>query len=121
MTHPADVADIARQAAILVGKAEALGVTLRITAAPRQPLAMGNHIHVIDAWPARHGKPTAAVGRSSGAAESSFMERCAPGFTRETNGLPSQTPRPISDREWAAQPANLREGCTAHVNGVGDI
>jgi hypothetical protein len=29
--------------------------------------------------------------------------------------------RPMSDREWAAQPANLREGCTVHVPGVGDI
>jgi hypothetical protein len=27
----------------------------------------------------------------------------------------------MSDREWAAQPANLREGCTVHVDGVGDI
>lgn len=27
----------------------------------------------------------------------------------------------ISDREWAAKPANLREGCTTHVQGVGDI
>lgn len=32
-----------------------------------------------------------------------------------------QKPRPISDREWAAQPANLREGCTVHVPGVGDL
>lgn len=27
----------------------------------------------------------------------------------------------MSDREWAAQPANLREGCTVHVPGVGDL
>jgi len=53
MTHPADVTDILRQAAILVGKAEALGVTLRITVEPLQPLAMGHHHHVIEAWPAR--------------------------------------------------------------------
>lgn len=30
-------------------------------------------------------------------------------------------PRRMSDREWAAQPANLREGCTVHVPGVGDL
>lgn len=53
MTHPADVQDILRQAAILVGKAEALGVTLRITGEPLKPLAMGNQKYVIDAWPAR--------------------------------------------------------------------
>ena len=70
MTHPADVIDIARQAAILVGRAEALGVTLRITGQPRQPLAMGNHMHVIDAWPARHGAPVwKEVGRLSGASQ----------------------------------------------------
>lgn len=27
----------------------------------------------------------------------------------------------MSDREWAAMPANLREGCTVHVPGVGDL
>lgn len=27
----------------------------------------------------------------------------------------------MSDREWAAQPANLREGATTHVPGVGDL
>ena len=63
MTHPADVIDIARQAAILVGKAEAMGVTIRITGEPLQPLAMGNHKHVIDARPARHAKPPVPVGR----------------------------------------------------------
>lgn len=57
MTHPADVKDIERQAAILVGKAEALGVTLRIAGEPLKPLAMGNQKHVIDAWPARHPTP----------------------------------------------------------------
>lgn len=30
-------------------------------------------------------------------------------------------PRPISDREWAALSAGLREGCTVHVPGVGDL
>lgn len=29
--------------------------------------------------------------------------------------------REMSDREWAALPANLREGCTVHVDGVGDL
>lgn len=27
----------------------------------------------------------------------------------------------MSDREWSALPANLREGCTTHVSGVGDL
>ena len=27
----------------------------------------------------------------------------------------------ISDREWAAQPSGLREGCVKHVDGVGDL
>jgi len=40
---------------------------------------------------------------------------------------PTPAPEPVyekremSDREWAAQPANLREGCTVHVPGVGDL
>lgn len=29
--------------------------------------------------------------------------------------------REMNNREWAAQPANLRDGCTLHVQGVGDI
>lgn len=29
--------------------------------------------------------------------------------------------KPMSDREWSAQPAGIREGCTAHVAGVGDL
>lgn len=29
--------------------------------------------------------------------------------------------RELSDREWSALPSNLREGCTTHVPGVGDI
>lgn len=35
--------------------------------------------------------------------------------------ITGSTPRPISDREWAAQPANLREGCTVHIPGGGDM
>lgn len=35
--------------------------------------------------------------------------------------ITGSTPRPISDREWAAQPANLREGCTVHAPVVGDL
>jgi hypothetical protein len=42
------------QAEYLVRRAEALGVTLRIDLAPQKPLAMGNHIHRVEAWPARH-------------------------------------------------------------------
>jgi hypothetical protein len=42
---------------MLVGDAEALGVTLRITGEPLKPLAMGNQRHVIDARAARHGAP----------------------------------------------------------------
>lgn len=34
---------------------------------------------------------------------------------------PVPLPPRMSDREWAAQPANLREGCTVHVPGVGDL
>lgn len=29
--------------------------------------------------------------------------------------------KPMSDRAWAAQPAGLREGCTVHVPGVGNL
>jgi hypothetical protein len=55
--HPVDVADIAREAAILVGRAEAMGVKLRITQAPNTPLAMGNTRPVIETWAARGGVP----------------------------------------------------------------
>jgi len=56
MMHPTatEVADIQMQAALLVRKAEAMGVTLRISGRPRQPLAMGNQHHEIQVWPARH-------------------------------------------------------------------
>lgn len=43
------------QATNLVARAEAMGVTLSITHKPRQPLAMGNFDHVVEAYPARHG------------------------------------------------------------------
>ena len=55
MTHATDIAYIERQAAILVGKAQALGVSLRISLAPLYPLAMGSTRYVIEAWAARHG------------------------------------------------------------------
>lgn len=51
-------------------------------------------------------------------------KECAAGFEPVPNSVPGLSPRPtrqMSDREWAAQPANLREGCTVHVPGVGDI
>jgi hypothetical protein len=86
-------ADIVRlDAENLVRRAEAMGVSLTITREPLQPLAMGHARHVVDAWPAR--TPAAAV---------------------------QPSPWPISDREWAAIPSNLREGCTVHIPGVGDI
>jgi hypothetical protein len=39
----------------------------------------------------------------------------------ETIGVPpvATQQRPMSDREWAAQSAGLREGCTVHVPSVG--
>jgi dUTP pyrophosphatase len=40
---------------------------------------------------------------------------------RGAKGLGSTGRAEISDREWAAQPANLREGCTTHAPGFGDI
>jgi len=76
----------------LADHAEREGVCLRIERAPRYPLAMGNAGHRVEAWPARHQPAPPAPAR-----------------------------REISDREWAAQPANLREGCTTHVPGVGDL
>jgi len=30
-------------------------------------------------------------------------------------------PYRMSDREWAAQDPSLREGCTTHIPGVGDL
>ena len=49
------VAHIIAKANELVALAEIHGVTLTISLAPCQPLAMGNTVHVVDAWPARHG------------------------------------------------------------------
>jgi hypothetical protein len=53
MSQSAHITDIARQAAILVGKAQALGLVLTISNKPLQPLAMGNHVPDIDVRPAR--------------------------------------------------------------------
>ncbi len=55
MTHPADVQEILRQAAILVGTAEALGVTVLIN--PKLDILADGPRHLIDAWPAK--KPPA--------------------------------------------------------------
>ena len=111
MTHPADIQDIARLAAILVGKAEALGVTLRITGEPLRPLAMGRQRHVIDARAARHGPQNERV---------YSVVREPTGKTTKV-GTYRESGHQMSDREWATTPANLREGCTTHVPGVGDI
>jgi hypothetical protein len=48
-------AHIERLAKDLVELADGVGVTLRISLKPLQPLAMGNTMHVIEAWPSRHG------------------------------------------------------------------
>ena len=58
MSQNAHITDIARQAAILVGKAQALGLVLTITNKPIQPLAMGNHAPDIDVRPALERKDT---------------------------------------------------------------
>lgn len=39
----------------------------------------------------------------------------------EPKPVPAPEKPEMSDREWAAQPAGLREGCTVHVPGVGDL
>ena len=80
----------------LVVLAEMLGVSLRIDRVPLRPLAMGGARHEVVTWPSRHQQ----------------QALCAPAAPQR---------REISDREWAAQPAGLREGCTTHVPGVGDL
>lgn len=92
MSQTADITDIARQAAILVGKAQALGLVLTITNKPLQPLAMGNHAPDIDVRPAREhkGMPTPNDARTSSktAGDRAWAEGIA--------GAPStvQTPEP---------------------------
>lgn len=43
-------------------------------------------------------------------------------ITKDASAIPKSHKREeMSDREWSRLPANLREGCTVHVKGVGDI
>ncbi len=105
LTDAERVEHIRELAQQLVDTAVRMGVSLRIDRVPLRPLASGHMRHVVEAWPARKLQP----------------ETIWPFHTR---GLgPSATPqrREISDREWAAQPANMREGCTVRVPGVGEL
>lgn len=84
----------------LVVTAQKLGVSLRIDRVPLEPLAMGNVRHIVEAWPARKLQPETI-------------------WPFPTRGLgPSAVPQRC---EWAAQPANMREGCTVRVPGVGEL
>jgi len=97
MTNPADIQDIARRAAILVADAEAKGVTLRINPEPLLPLAMGNTKHVIETWAARH-PPTP-------------LQAAGPMWKMPV----------IGKREFAENPANMRDGCTVRIPGEDEL
>ena len=84
----------------LVEDAERMGVSLRIDRVPLRPLAQRHARHIVEAWPARKLQP----------------ETIWP-FPTRGQGPSNQ----ISDREWAAQPANMREGCTVRIPGVGEL
>lgn len=140
-TNP-NVLRIAARAARLINEAESLGVSLRIDRVPLRPLAMGYAKHVIEAWPAHqprgpvgHGhvepRPDGTKVRCGGPAFCSSCRRQqdaaaakdAPLESGEAHAQPYPSParREISDREWAAQSAGMREGCTVHVPGVGSL
>lgn len=100
LTDAERVGHIKEMAQKLVKDAERMGVSLRIDRVPLRPLAMGHAQHVVEAWPARHPQP-----------------QVTPRGGLDTPLRHNQ----ISDREWAAQPANMREGCTVRVPGVGEL
>lgn len=111
----------------LVAHAERKGVCLTITREPLQPLAIGHARHVVDARPARQQPaPTRAsvfryLDEQVHKDMAGFYEALGRTQPLPPKVITGSTPRPISDRDWAAQPANLREGCTVHVPGVGDL
>ena len=120
MTHPVEVIDILRQAAILVGKAEALGVQVRITSG-RNPLDTGSTRHSIDAWASSRATPLPPKVIMASTRTGSGIETWPVASDKFLDALEANSRRRISDREWAAQPANLREGCTVRVPGVGEL
>ena len=103
LTESERQAYITQQAKELVALAERMGMSLRILRNPLQPLAMGHAEQVVEVWTARQ-KPVQVTPRGG-------------------LDVPLQRPerREISDREWAAQPANMREGCTVRIPGVGEL
>ena len=133
----------------LCRQASTLGLNLTISRRVVPPLAMGNAVYEVEVWPARQATNDRAqedracmdayndeyhkVRPGMGIDEWTALwakgetppqkrkAQTAPGFTHETNGLPTSYPRLVSEREWSALPANLREGCTVRVPGVGDI
>lgn len=65
-------------------------------------------------WPTERGYPAAII-------QEVFLANPDTRPFVPKPAAPAPEPRPMSDREWAAQPAGLREGCTTHVPGVGDL
>jgi hypothetical protein len=110
---------IAAKARDLVEIAEILGVSLRIDRVPMPPLAMGNAVHVVEAWPARQPAAEVVVEGGNRVGKATAV-RTGQAFVDEYLNK-FEPRRELSDREWAAQPANQREGCTVHVPGVGDL
>lgn len=105
LTPEERVAYITQKGKELVALAEKMGVSLRIDRVPLRPLATGYVRHVVEAWPARKLQPETI-------------------WPFPTRGLgPSAVPQrhQMSDRDWAAQPANMREGCTVRIPGVGEL
>ena len=127
MTTPDRILQI--EAENLLRLAQMLGMNIEITNRPLRPLAQGHTTPSLQIWPKRelsivpasqYMKPLAiARERTWPVANGEPLKVMS--LDQVEASLQAVIGRSMSDREWAAKPANLREGCTVRIPGVGEI
>lgn len=109
MATSEEIRDITHRAVQLVEECKRLGLVLDIEHLPVHPLSMGNTQARVRV------REHLAVFRAREA------DRAMHGPVVEIRVRRSSLDLKISDREWAAQSAGVREGCTVRVPGVGEV
>ena len=122
MTTPEQL--LVLEALNLLRLADMLGMNVEITNEPLKPLAMGHTTPSVQIWQKREARNklklrVIARERTWPVANGEPLKVMSPDQVEAS--LQAVIDRSMSDREWAAKPANLREGCTVRIPGVGEI
>lgn len=129
LTEAERVAHIQDAAEKLVAEAKMLGVNLRV-GRTIDPVTGRVEARTVEAWASRWFEADRAYNDyyhkiSASMSLAAWRSLWLTGDTPRQKWLAKQQAAParseISDREWAAQPANMREGCTVRIPGVGEL